>query len=66
MKHYNVQNYIRYKKDLEQSYKRLPKAYNYQEYTRDIYIFFKGGTGAIARTEIVNIFGNNWKLFKSE
>ena len=35
MKHYNVQNYIRYKKDLEQSYKRLPKAYNYQEYTRD-------------------------------
>ena len=35
MKHYNVQNYIRYKKDLKQSYKRLPKAYNYQEYTRD-------------------------------
>ena len=35
MKHYNVQNYIRYKKHLEQSYKRLPKAYNYQEYTRD-------------------------------
>ena len=35
MKHYNVQNYIRYKKALEQSYKRLPKAYDYQEYTRD-------------------------------
>ena len=35
MKHYNVQNYIRYKKDLEQSYKRLPKAYDYQDYTRD-------------------------------
>ena len=35
MKHYNVQNYIRYKKDLEQSYKRLPKAYAYQDYTRD-------------------------------
>ena len=35
MKHYNIQNYIRYKKDLEQSYKRLPKSYNYQDYTRD-------------------------------
>ena len=30
---------------------------NYQEYTRDIYIFFKGGTGAIARTEIGNEIG---------
>jgi RNA polymerase sigma factor (sigma-70 family) len=35
MKHYNIQNYIRYKKDLEQSYKRLKQAYDYKEYTRD-------------------------------
>ena len=35
MKSYNVQNYIRYKKDLEQSYKRLKQSYNYQDYTRD-------------------------------
>jgi len=35
MKYYNIQNYIRYKKDLEQSYKRLPQAYDYQDYTRD-------------------------------
>ena len=35
MKSYNVQNYIRYKKDLEQTYKRLKQAYNYEDYTRD-------------------------------
>ena len=35
MKHYNIQNYIRYKKDLEQAYKRLKQAYDYQDYTRD-------------------------------
>jgi len=35
MKHYHVQNYIRYKKDLEHSYKRLPQAYDYQDYNRD-------------------------------
>ena len=35
MKSYNVQNYIRYKKDLEQSYKRLQQGYDYQDYTRD-------------------------------
>ena len=35
MKNYNIQNYIRYKKDLEQSYNRLPDAYDYQEYTRE-------------------------------
>ena len=35
MKNYNIQNYIRYKKDLEQSYKRLPEVYDYQDYTRD-------------------------------
>ena len=35
MKYYNIQNYVRYKKDLEQSYKRLPQAYDYQDYTRD-------------------------------
>ena len=35
MKHYNIQNYIRYKKDLEQAYKRLKQASDYQDYTRD-------------------------------
>ena len=35
MKSYNIQNYIRYKKDLEQSYKRLKQGYDYQDYTRD-------------------------------
>ena len=35
MKSYNIQNYIRYKKDLEQSYKRLKQGCNYQDYTRD-------------------------------
>ena len=35
MKHYNIQNYIRYKKDLEQSYKRLKQTCDYKEYTRD-------------------------------
>ena len=35
MKHYNIQNYIRYKKDLEQAYKRLPKASDYRDYSRD-------------------------------
>jgi RNA polymerase sigma factor (sigma-70 family) len=35
MKSYNIQNYIRYKKDLEQSYKRLKQAYNYEDYSRD-------------------------------
>ena len=35
MKHYNIQNYIRYKKDLEQAYKRLDKSLSYEEYTTD-------------------------------
>ena len=35
MKSYNIQNYIRYKKDLEQAYKRLKQGYDYQDYTRD-------------------------------
>ena len=35
MKSYNIQNYIRYKKDLEQAYKRLQQSYDYQDYTRD-------------------------------
>ncbi len=34
MKSYNIQNYIRYKKDLEQSIKRIPKK-EYIDYTRD-------------------------------
>ena len=34
MKHYNIQNYIRYKNDLEQSLKRIKKK-EYVEYTRD-------------------------------
>jgi len=35
MKSYNVQNYIRYKKDLKQTHKRLKEAYNYEDYNRD-------------------------------
>tara|TARA_R100000995_G_scaffold48845_1_gene23449 strand:- start:67 stop:825 length:759 start_codon:yes stop_codon:yes gene_type:complete len=34
MKHYHIQNYIRYKKDLEQSLKRLPTI-DYEDYSRD-------------------------------
>jgi DNA-directed RNA polymerase specialized sigma subunit len=34
MKHYNIQNYIRYKKDLEASIKRIPHK-EFSEYTRD-------------------------------
>jgi len=34
MKHYNIQNYIRYKKDLESSLKRISKK-EYSDYTRD-------------------------------
>ena len=34
MKHYNIQNYIRYKNDLEAKLKRIPKK-EYVEYTRD-------------------------------
>jgi len=34
MKHYNIQNYIRYKKDLESALKRLPDL-EYNEYTKE-------------------------------
>ena len=34
MKHYNIQNYIRYKKDVETTIKRIPKK-EFSEYTRD-------------------------------
>ena len=34
MKHYNIQNYIRYKRDLEANIKRIPKK-EFSEYTRD-------------------------------
>ena len=34
MKHYNIQNYIRYKEDLETSIKRIPKK-EFSKYTRD-------------------------------
>jgi len=34
MKKYNIQNYIRYKQDLQQAYKRLPDI-NYEEYNRN-------------------------------
>ena len=35
MKYYNIENYIRYKQDLEQAYKRLDKSLSYDEYTRE-------------------------------
>ena len=34
MKHYNIQNYIRYKNDLEATLKRIAKK-EFHEYTRD-------------------------------
>ena len=34
MKHYNIQNYIRYKQDLKQSIKRL-EGKDWEDYTRD-------------------------------
>ena len=34
MKHYNIQNYIRYKKDIEAAIKRIPKK-EWYKYTRD-------------------------------
>ena len=50
MKSYNVQNYIRYKKDLEQTYKRLKQAYNYEDYTRDeLVVLFMPLVETIAR-----------------
>ena len=35
MKYYNIENYIRYKQDLEQAYKILDKSLSYEEYTRE-------------------------------
>ena len=35
MKKYNIQNYVRYKQDLKQAYKRLPQRYDYRDYNRD-------------------------------
>ena len=50
MKSYNIQNYIRYKKALEQAYKRLQQGYDYQDYTRDdLIILFKPLVENIAR-----------------
>ena len=34
MKHYNIQNYIRYKKDLEATLKRIERK-DWKDYTRD-------------------------------
>jgi len=34
MKHYNIQNYIRYKNDVETTIKRIPKK-QFSEYTRN-------------------------------
>jgi len=35
MKKYNIQNYVRYKQDLKQAYKRLPQKFDYRDYNRD-------------------------------
>ena len=45
MKSYNVQNYIRYKQDLKQAYKRLPQKFDYRDYTRD---------------ELIILFNSSW------
>ena len=34
MKHYNIQNYVRYKQDLEVTIKRIPKK-EFNEYSRE-------------------------------
>ena len=34
MKHYNINNYVRYKKDVEATIKRIPKK-EFDEYTRN-------------------------------
>jgi len=34
MKHYNINNYIRYKKDVEETIKKIPKK-EFHEYTRN-------------------------------
>jgi DNA-directed RNA polymerase specialized sigma subunit len=34
MKHYNIQNYIRYKKDLEQSIKIIDRCRHFDEFNR--------------------------------
>ena len=50
MKSYNIQNYIRYKTDLEKTYKRLKQAYNYEDYTRnELVILFMPLVETIAR-----------------
>jgi len=41
MKHYNIQNYIRYKKDLEQSIKRVLKKYPPETELDDYHVFTK-------------------------
>ena len=38
MKSYNIQNYIRYKKDLEEAIKRIDKQPEYYAYDRDTLI----------------------------
>ena len=38
MKHYNIQNYIRYKKDLEQTIKRIKRKEHYSLYDRNTLI----------------------------
>ena len=35
MKHYNIQNYIRYKKDLETTIKRIKRKKHYSLYDRN-------------------------------
>ena len=39
MKSYNIQNYIRYKQDLEQSLKRIPKK-EYKDYKNEVSMLF--------------------------
>ena len=50
MKNYNIQNYIRYKNDLEETYKQLPKVSDYRNYNRDqIIVLFMPLVENIAR-----------------
>ena len=35
MKNYNIQNYIRYKKDIDTAFKNLKQCYDYRDYNKD-------------------------------
>ena len=64
MKYYNVQNYIRYKNDVEKAIKRLPKKQWHEYTTKELEIKFLALTGDLkclwlAAFNSISIFVNN-------